>query len=152
RAKEQLGAEGDPPDVARARDLLAAAHEGAKEALAELRDLARGIHPPALDGGLADALASLTTASATPVRLSADIPVRPTPAIETIAYFCAAELLANVAKHSRAGQAAVEVTELDGTLRLTVTDDGDGGANRRPGGGLDGLEQRVATVDGKLAI
>jgi len=152
RAREQLGADGEPPDVARARDLLAAAHIGAKEALTELRDLARGIHPPALDGGLADALASLTAASATPARLSADIAVRPTPAIETIAYFCAAELLANVAKHSRAGRATVEVTGRDGALTLTVTDDGDGGARRRPGGGLDGLEQRVATVDGTLAV
>ena len=73
----------------------------------ELRDLARGIHPPALDGGLEDALASLAAASATPARVTAVIPERPSQAIETIAYFCAAELLANVAKHSQASRADV---------------------------------------------
>ena len=65
----------------------------------ELRDLARGIHPPALDKGLPDALSSLAARSAIPVVLTVSVPERPTPAIETIAYFCAAELLANAAKH-----------------------------------------------------
>jgi signal transduction histidine kinase len=63
-----------------------------------------------------------------------------------------AELLTNVAKHSRAGHVAVDVTGRDGTVRLSVSDDGDGGATRRPGGGLAGLEQRVRTVDGTLLI
>jgi signal transduction histidine kinase len=152
RARDQLGSDGEPPDVSRARELLAAAHQGAKDALTELRDLARGIHPPALDGGLEDALASLTAGSATPASLSADVGVRPTPAIETIAYFCAAELLTNVARHSRAGRVAVDVIAGDGSLVLSVTDDGDGEAWRRPGGGLAGLEQRVGTVDGTLRI
>jgi signal transduction histidine kinase len=152
RAQEQLGPDGKPPDVARARELLAAAHQGAKDALTELRDLARGIHPPVLDAGLEDALASLTSASATPATLSADIPVRPSPAIETIAYFCVAELLTNVAKHSRASHVAVEVRERESTLVLSVTDDGDGGARPRRGGGLEGLEHRVRTVDGTLRI
>ncbi len=101
-AREKLGDDGDPLDVAGARELVDAAHRGAKDALAELRDLARGIHPPVLDNGLADALATLAAGSAIPVELATDIPVRPTPAIETIAYFCAAELLANAAKHSLA--------------------------------------------------
>ena len=150
-AKEKLGDDGDPLDVTGARELVDAAHRGAKDALAELRDLARGIHPPVLDNGLADALATLAAGSAIPVELAADIPVRPTPAIETIAYFCAAELLANAAKHSHAGRILLEATGRDGTLLLSVTDDGAGGAD--PGGsGLTGLAQRVRTVDGRLEI
>jgi signal transduction histidine kinase len=152
RARDQLGAGGEPGDLDRARDLMAAAHQDARAALTELRDLARGIHPPALDAGLEDALASLAGASATPAVVTAAIPVRPTPAIETIAYFCAAELLANVAKHSRASHAAVNVTGKEETLVVTVTDDGDGGARVRPGGGLDGLAQRAGAVDGTLDI
>ena len=152
RARDQLGDGGEPGDLDRARDLMAAAHQDARAALTELRDLARGIHPPALDAGLEDALASLAATSATPASVTAAIGVRPTPAIETIAYFCAAELLANVAKHSRASHAAVDVAGRDETLVVTVTDDGDGGARPRPGGGLDGLEQRVAAVDGTLGI
>ena len=68
-AKEKLGDDGDPPDVAGVRELVDAAHQGAKDALAELRDLARGIHPPVLDNGLADALATLAAGSAIPVEL-----------------------------------------------------------------------------------
>jgi signal transduction histidine kinase len=142
----------DPAQLARVRELVDAAHRGAKEALTELRDLARGIHPPALDHGLAEALATLAARSAVPATLTADVPVRPTPAIETIAYFCAAELLANVAKHSGAGRAAVGVAADGAALRLSVTDDGAGGAVLRPGGGLAGLAQRVAVVDGTLAV
>jgi signal transduction histidine kinase len=150
-AKEKLGAAGDPLDVTGARELVDAAHRSAKDALAELRDLARGIHPPVLDNGLADALATLAAGSAIPVELAIDIPVRPTPAIETIAYFCAAELLANAAKHSHAGRILLEASGRDETLLLSVTDDGLGGAD--PGGsGLAGLAQRVSTVDGRLEI
>jgi signal transduction histidine kinase len=150
-AKEKLGDDGDPLDVEGARELVDAAHRGAKDALAELRDLARGIHPPVLDNGLADALATLAAGSAIPVELATDIPARPTPAIETIAYFCAAELLANAAKHSLATRIGVSATGRDGMLLLSVTDDGAGGAD--PGGsGLSGLAQRVSTVDGRLEI
>ena len=150
-AKEKLGDDGDPLDVEGARELVDAAHRGAKDALAELRDLARGIHPPVLDNGLADALATLAAGSAIPVELATDIPARPTPAIETIAYFCAAELLANAAKHSLATRIGLSATGRDGTLLLSVTDDGAGGAD--PGGsGLSGLAQRVSTVDGRLEI
>jgi signal transduction histidine kinase len=159
-AREKLAADGpdgdagdaDPDRLDRARELIDAAHRGAKEALTELRDLARGIHPPALDHGLAEALATLAARSAVPATLTADVPVRPTPAIETIAYFCAAELLANVAKHSGADRAAIGVTADGAALRLSVTDDGAGGAVLRPGGGLAGLAQRVAVVDGTLAV
>jgi signal transduction histidine kinase len=150
-AREKLGGDGDPLDVAGARELVDAAHRGAKDALAELRDLARGIHPPVLDNGLADALATLAAGSAIPVELATDLPVRPTPAIETIAYFCAAELLANAAKHSQATRIGLRATGRDGRLLLSVTDDGAGGADPE-GGGLSGLAQRVSTVDGRLEI
>jgi signal transduction histidine kinase len=150
-AKEKLGDDGDPLDLAGARELVDAAHQNAKDALAELRDLARGIHPPVLDNGLADALATLAAGSAIPVELATDIPVRPTPAIETIAYFCAAELLANAAKHSLAGRIGLRATGRGELLLLSVTDDGTGGAD--PGGsGLSGLAQRVSTVDGRLEV
>jgi signal transduction histidine kinase len=151
-AKEQLGDDGDPPDVARARELLDAAHRGAKDALGELRDLARGIHPPVLDNGLEDALVTLAATSAIPVELRCDLSERPAPAIETIAYFCAAELLANAAKHSHANQLALQATGRHGMLVLTVDDDGVGGADPARGSGLSGLRQRVRTVDGRLEV
>jgi len=155
-AKEKLGTEGEPPDVARARDLIDAAHRGAKDALVELRELVRGIHPPVLDTGLADALATLAAGSAIPVRVAADVPVRPTPAIETIAYFCAAELLANAIKHSSANKieikAGIAEAERGRVLRMRVSDDGLGGAGQGRGSGLAGLARRVGTVDGRLDI
>jgi signal transduction histidine kinase len=151
-AREKLGDDGDPLDVGRARELLDAAHRSAKEALVELRDLAKGIHPPVLDNGLADALATLAATSAIPVELHSDLPRRPTPAIETIAYFCAAELLANAAKHSFANTIRIQATEHDGRLLLGVGDDGVGGADPARGSGLSGLAQRVRTVDGRLEI
>lgn len=145
-----------PVDLARVRRLVDIAHTNATEALTELRDLARGIHPPVLDDGLPDALATLTARSTLPVELAADLPRRPTPAIETIAYFCAAELLTNVIKHSGARRAAITVAEVDeagvGVLRLRVTDDGRGGATVGAGSGLTGLVQRVRTVDGRLHV
>ncbi|HEX8133252.1 MAG TPA: sensor domain-containing protein [Actinomycetes bacterium] len=151
-AREKLAGGPDPPDVAAARELVDAAHRDAKDALAELRDLARGIHPPVLDNGLADALATIAAGSAIPVELTSDIPERPTPAIETIAYFCAAELLANAAKHSNATTIRVRAAGRDGTLLLSVSDDGTGGADPAGGSGLAGLAQRVRTVDGRLEI
>jgi signal transduction histidine kinase len=151
-AKEKLGDDGDPSDVTLARELLDAAHRGAKDALGELRDLARGIHPPVLDHGLEDALASLAATSAIPVEARCDLPERPAPAIETIAYFCAAELLANAAKHSRATLVTISAAGRDGMLLLEVGDDGVGGADPARGSGLSGLAQRVRTVDGRLEI
>jgi signal transduction histidine kinase len=151
-AKEQLGDDGDPLDVVRARELLEAAHRGAKEALVELRDLAKGIHPPVLDNGLADALATLAAASAIPVELRCDLPERPAPAIETIAYFCAAELLANAAKHSYANRIRIQASGHGDRLLLEVSDDGVGGADPARGSGLSGLAQRVRTVDGRLEV
>ncbi len=139
-------------DPSGALELVEAAHRQAKETLVELRDIARGIHPPALDLGLDAALATLVARSAVPTTLRIDVPTRPTPAIETIAYFSAAELLANVAKHSRARHASVEMTAGVGRLRLQVMDDGIGGAVLGVGSGLQGLADRVRGVDGDLSI
>jgi signal transduction histidine kinase len=152
RVKEKLGEPDGEVDLARTRELVDAAHRGAKEALVELRDLARGIHPAVLDNGLPDALATLAATAAVPVRLAVDIPVRPSPAIETIAYFCAAELLANAVKHSRASAVTVEATQADGVLRLCVADNGTGGADSARGTGLAGLRDRAGTVDGRLTV
>ena len=139
-------------DLDRVLDLVAAAHRGAKEAVTELRDLARGIHPPVLDHGLGAALTTLAARSDLPVELVLDLPERPSAAIETIAYFCAAELVANVAKHSGAGHATLEAAHVPGLLRVRVSDDGSGGARVEARGGLAGLAERVRTVDGRLQI
>jgi signal transduction histidine kinase len=150
-ATEKLGADGPPPDLAQARELVALAHRGAKDALADLRDLVRGIHPPVLDNGLADALATLATSSAIPVAVTVELPGRPSPAIETIAYFCASELLANAAKHSHATRIGLGVAGSGERLTLTVEDDGDGGADPA-GPGLSGLARRIGVVDGRMRV
>jgi signal transduction histidine kinase len=141
-----------PADLARILELVDAAHAGAKEAITELRDLARGIHPPVLDHGLGTALRTLAARSGVPVDLTVDLPERPSAAIETIAYFCAAELLANVAKHSGARRASLTAVRAAGRLRLQVGDDGAGGARLDARGGLAGLADRIRTVDGRMQI
>jgi signal transduction histidine kinase len=146
--KESLEQSGDDRTLA----LAAAAHQNAKDTLTELRDLARGIHPPVLDRGLGPALGVLAGTSAIPAGLTVDVTMRPSPAIEAMAYFCAAELLANAAKHSGAGRVSIAVREQDAGLLMTVTDDGAGGARLVPGGGLAGLRERVQTVDGRLGV
>lgn len=156
-ARQKLGAgagEGTlvPAELDRAIELVDAAHRGAIEAITELRVLARGIHPPVLDNGLPDALATLAARSAVPVELVTDIPQRPSAAIETIGYFCAAELITNVAKHSGARHASLEAVHVPGLLRIRVSDDGRGGARPDAGGGLAGLAGRVRTVDGRIEI
>jgi signal transduction histidine kinase len=148
-AREKLGG----TDESTVRELIDAAHRNAVDALADLRDLARGIHPPVLDNGLASALTTLATSSAIPASVSADIGTRPAPAIETIAYFCAAELIANATKHSYANEIKIKIyTERSGVLRLEVSDDGIGGADAGRGSGLTGLAQRVSTVDGRIDV
>jgi signal transduction histidine kinase len=139
-------------DLERVLELVDAAHRGAKNAITELRDLARGIHPPVLDHGLGAALATLAARSEVPVELVVDLPERPSAAIETIAYFCAAELLTNVAKHSGARHATLEAVHVPGLLRMRVSDDGRGAARLEERGGLAGLADRVRTVDGRLQI
>lgn len=151
-ALDNLGADGDQLNLAAVRALVGTAHQGAKDTLAELRDLARGMHPPVLDHGLAEALATLAANSPVPVGLTTGIQQRPSPAIETIGYFCAAELLANAVKHSGASKITITVTGHGERLTLLVADDGHGGAHPAAGGGLAGLAQRVRTVDGRLDI
>ncbi len=158
-AREKLGGALNgtvPPDLERVLErvleLVDAAHRGAKEAIAELRDLARGIHPSVLDHGLGIALTTLAARSGVPVELVVDLPERPSAAIETIAYFCAAELLSNVAKHSGARHATLEVVHVPGLLQVRVSDDGSGGARIEARGGLAGLAERSKTVDGRLQV
>ena len=146
--KENLEQSGDERTLA----LAGAAHENAKDTLAELRDLSRGIHPPVLDRGLGPALGILAGTSAIPVGLTVSLAERPSPAIEAMAYFCAAELLANAAKHSGASRVSIAVREQDSGLVMAVTDDGAGGARLAPGGGLEGLRGRTQTVDGRLNV
>jgi signal transduction histidine kinase len=150
-ARDKLTDDGQV-DLGRVTGLVEDAHRGILEAIIDLRTLARGIHPPVLDHGLADALATLATRSAVPVELVTDIPERPSDAIETMAYFSAAELLTNVAKHSGARHATLEAVHVPGLLRVRVTDDGLGGARPVPGGGLCGLADRVRAVEGRVDI
>ncbi len=154
-AREKLGGAIDgtvPPDLERILELVGTAHHGAKQAIAELRDLARGIHPSVLDHGLGTALSTLAARGDVPVELVVDLPERPSAAIETIAYFCAAELLTNVSKHSGARHATLEAVRAGGLLQLRVSDDGSGGARLEASGGLAGLAERIRTVDGRLQV
>ncbi len=154
-AREKLGGAIDgsvPPDLERVLELVETAHRGAKQAIAELRDLARGIHPSVLDHGLGTALSTLAARGDVPIELVVDLPERPSAAIETIAYFCAAELLTNVSKHSGARHATLEAVRVGGLLRVRVSDDGRGGARLEASGGLAGLAERIRTVDGTLQV
>jgi signal transduction histidine kinase len=146
-AEQKLG---DDPE--RAGELIAEARVGAEEALRELRSLARGIHPPVLaDRGLEAALSSLASSTPMRVELSVDLPRRPAPAVETAAYFVAAEALANAAKHARARRVEIRVAMTGEMLELQIEDDGHGGAD--PGGsGMLGMRRRVEALDGTLSV
>jgi signal transduction histidine kinase len=136
-----------------ARRTLAAAAESLQEALAELRELARGIHPAVLtDEGLGPALRSLAERSRLPTDLDYRVPDRLAATVEATAYFVASEALANVAKHANATRASVAVTRPDGHLVVRVADDGVGGADPARGSGLRGLMDRVGAVDGRLLV
>jgi signal transduction histidine kinase len=153
---DHLPAEHQTTDMAAIRRLIDEAHRGAKEAITDLRDLARGIHPPALDTGLENALATLAARSPVPTEVSVAIQTRPSPAIEAISYFCAAELLANVAQHAHASRALLTCAQHGPWLRIVVRDNGRGGAamnrNGASSSGLAGLADRVGAVDGHLSI
>jgi signal transduction histidine kinase len=141
-------------DVDAAAHLVDRAHNEAKAALTELRDLVRGVHPPVLtDRGLDAALSGLAARCPVPVAVQVDVPVRPRPAVEAVAYFVVAEALTNVAKHSRASsvKVVVEGYGYPGTLNVMISDDGVGGADA-DGSGLAGLADRVAGVDGRLTV
>jgi signal transduction histidine kinase len=141
----------DQPD--RARSILAKAREQLDGGLAELRDLARGIHPTVLtDRGLEPALTALVRRASLPVELRAEVPERLDPAIEAAAYFLVSEALTNVSKHAQANTVTVDVASPDGTLVVTISDDGLGGADARRGSGLRGLVDRVDAVGGHLEL
>jgi signal transduction histidine kinase len=124
-----------------------------KRAIAELRDLARGIHPAILsEEGLGAAVESLASRSGVPVRVCADIGERLPGPVEATAYFVVSESLANVAKHAEAGSARVDLFRRNGCLRVEVTDDGRGGADVGRGSGIGGLQDRVAAIGGTLWI
>jgi signal transduction histidine kinase len=135
-------------------DLLDDAHQQAKDAVTDLRLLIRGLHPPVLtDRGLDAALSAIAVRCPVPVDLSVEIDRRPPATVEAIGYFVVAEALTNVARHSRAASAVVRVRREDGgPVRITVTDDGVGGADPDRGTGLRGLTDRVAAVDGQLSV
>jgi signal transduction histidine kinase len=137
----------------RAQQALAEAHEDAKAALAELRDLIRGLHPAVLeDRGLDAALSGVAARMPIPVRLTVDLPRRPSAAIEAVAYFVVSEGLTNITKHAQASQAEVVVQRAGDRLHIIVSDDGAGGADPARGTGLAGLARRAASVDGTFDI
>ena len=139
-------------DPAAAKEIIDQAHTEAKKALAELRDLVRGVHPPVLtDRGLDAAISGLAAVCPVPVTVHADTGPRPSASSEAIAYFIVAEALTNVAKHAHASRADVSVTRHGDVLRVLIRDDGMGGADPR-GQGLAGLADRLAGVDGRLAV
>jgi signal transduction histidine kinase len=141
--------ESDPEAV---RELLVEARQGATEALAELRDLARGIHPPILtDRGLEAAIAALITRSPVPVALDVDVPRRPSAPVETAAYFTVSEALANAIKHSHATTVEIKIRVAHDLLLTEISDNGHGGADP-DGGGLKGLRQRIEALDGTLRV
>jgi signal transduction histidine kinase len=141
----------DLPDEA--RQVIVAAHEEAKEALGELRSLVRGLHPAVLeDRGLDAALSGVAARLPLPVRLQVDVPLRPSPTVEAVAYFVVSEALANVVKHAQATRASVTVRRAGDVLAVEVTDDGAGGADPSLGTGLAGLNGRVRSVDGRLEV
>jgi len=139
-------------DPQAAEAIVGQAHEQAKEALTELRNLVRGVHPPVLsDRGLDAALSGLAALSPVPVTVRVDLPRRPPASVEAIAYFVVAEALTNVAKHAKASRAQVTVTRSGDLLNVAVSDDGIGGASLS-GQGLSGLAARVAGIDGRLLV
>jgi len=139
-------------DPKAAEAIVGQAHEQAKEALSELRNLVRGVHPPVLsDRGLDAALSGLAALSPVPVTVRVDLPDRPPAGVEAIAYFVVAEALTNVAKHAKASRALVTVTRSGDLLNVAISDDGVGGASL-DGQGLSGLAARAAGIDGRLLV
>jgi signal transduction histidine kinase len=142
-------------DTREIRDLVSAARASVTEGLAELRDIVRGIHPPALDDGLDTALSTLAARSGLPVEIDVVLTTPPSDAVATTVYFAAAELLTNAARHADARTVRLRLTEQDASLRLAVTDDGHGGAGLTTGGsgtGLAGLAHRAEALDGRLDV
>jgi signal transduction histidine kinase len=141
----------DNPDLA--LKLLAEARASSGEALSDLRHLVRGIHPPVLaERGLDGAVRALAVSLPLPVDLRIELEGRPPAPVESAAYFAIAEVLANVVKHSAARSAWVQLAYEPGRLVAIIGDDGTGGAVPRAGGGLRGIERRLAAFDGLIAV
>jgi signal transduction histidine kinase len=141
-----------PTDPQAAGELVAAAREELAESLAELRELARGIHPAVLDNGLAGALEGLASRSPVPLSLAVEIDGRLPGPVETAAYFVASEALANVGKYAQASQVSIRVARHNGTAVIEVSDDGVGGADDARGSGLRGLADRVEALGGRIVV
>jgi len=140
-------------DPATAAELLEAATHELAAATEELRELARGLHPPVLtDRGLVAAIESLAGRSPLPVSVEAEVDDRAPPSAEAAAYFVVSEALTNVVRHAEAKQAVVRVDRVDGRLHVEIQDDGRGGADPAGGSGLRGLSDRVAALDGSLEV
>ncbi len=140
-------------DPARAKKMLAMARESSAEALTELRDLVRGIHPPVLaERGLGDAVKALALRLPVASEVTVELPGRADAPVESAAYFAVSEALTNAVKHARAERVYVDLHHAEGMLRISVTDDGGGGAVVGSGSGLSGIERRLGTFDGVLAV
>ncbi|MEV0586566.1 histidine kinase [Nonomuraea sp. NPDC050310] len=140
-------------DPAAARALVVKAREASAEALVELRRVVRGIHPPVLaERGLADAVRALALDCPLPVEVTVDLAQRPSSPVEAAAYFAVSELLNNAVRHADATSVRVDVSHRGPDLRITVTDDGHGGADPDNGSGLYGIERRLAAFDGVVAL
>lgn len=150
RAKRKLEQGGDSDEVGR---IIDGAHEDAKAAIVELRDLARGIHPAVLtDRGLDAALSEVAARCSVPIHLDVRMERRPTVPVESAAYFAVCELIANISRHSRARNAWVTVRGTDERVNIEVSDDGVGGVTPGLGTGIAGLYDRLTAVDGTMAL
>ncbi|MFJ9318981.1 sensor histidine kinase [Streptomyces globisporus] len=140
-------------DPAQAKKMLAMARESSAEALTELRDLVRGIHPPVLaERGLGDAVKALALRLPVASEVTVELPGRAEAPVESAAYFAVSEALTNTVKHAAAERIYVDLHHAEGMLRISVTDDGRGGAAIGSGSGLSGIERRLGTFDGVLAV
>ena len=140
-------------DPEQAHAALARASDELSASLAELREIARGLHPAVLsDHGLEPAVKAVAQRAGLPVELTFDLAERPSPSVEVAAYYVIAESLTNVAKYAKASHASVEVRALGDRLLVAVTDDGVGGADTAGGSGLLGLGDRVAALGGRLHV
>ncbi|MFF4369540.1 sensor domain-containing protein [Streptomyces sp. NPDC001594] len=135
------------------RELVAEARRQSSTALSQLRDLVRGIHPPVLaERGVGDAVRALALDHPLDVEVTVDVPGRPEAPVEACAYFAVCEVLANAAKHAGASRVRIGLRHSDGVLRITVADDGRGGADPAAGTGLSGVRRRLGTFDGELFV
>lgn len=149
-AREAIG---EGADRTRIAELVGDAHDQAKLALREIRDLARGIHPAILtDRGLDAALASMVGRLPTPVDLEVDVTPRPDPAVESVAYFVAAEAVTNAVRHADSPEVGLRVVREGDELVVEVRDRGCGGADPSRGTGLDNLRERVEATGGELTV